>query len=91
MANIEIVAQTAAKVAAEISAPLQARTVEEAIGNWASCYDSVLNRILAANNNKDRKTTGGRAIPIVSQETMKVKLDEAIRAGAKVDSNIIHG
>lgn len=90
MANIEIVAQTAAKVAAEISAPLQARSVEEALSNWASCYDSVLNRILAVNT-KERKTTGGRAVPIISQDSMKSRLEDAIRAGTKVDTNIIHG
>jgi hypothetical protein len=38
-------------------------------------------------NEADKKTKGGRQIPIISQDSIKARLDESLRAGTAVTSN----
>lgn len=87
-----IVAQTAAKVAAEMVASLEPRTVEDAKAAFDSLFNHVLANIHFATGAKkdDRKTTkGGRQVPILSQEEIQMKLNQKLQAGSSVSSTLL--
>jgi len=87
-----IIMQTAAKVAAEITAALNNRNPEEAVVAFKKCFDGILTSMLEKLE-PPRTTTGGRAIKIISSEDIKssilnVKTTNQ-QAGTKVSSTVI--
>lgn len=90
MADVVIVAQTAAKVAAELVASTQPRTAEDALAAFDVAFRHVLNSIqFAAGNKKEQKTTkGGRQVPIISQDEIQARLSQKL-AGTAVTSNLV--
>lgn len=89
MADQTIIAQTSAKVAAELVGATQPRTIEDALVAYDVAFKHVLNSINFAGNKKDNKTTkGGRQVPIISQEEIQMRLNQKL-AGTAVTSNLV--
>ena len=84
-----IVAQTTAKVAAELAASTQPRTIEDAIAAYDKAFVHVLNSIFNVGAKKEeRKTKGGRQVPILSQDEIQMRLNQKL-AGTAVTSNLV--
>lgn len=84
-----IVAQTTAKVAAELAASTQPRTIDDAIAAYDRAFVHVLNSIFSVGAKKDeRKTKGGRQVPILSQEEIQMRLNQKLQAGTAVTTNL---
>jgi len=83
-----IVAQTSAKVAAELVAATQPRNIEDALTSYDVAFKHVLNSISFVSSAKEtKKTKGGRQVPIISQDGLKSRLDDALRAGSAVTTS----
>jgi hypothetical protein len=86
-----ILVQTAGKIAGELVASMQLRNTEEVMNSFNEC----LVRVLDAMNHKiaegDKKTKGGRQVPIISQDSLKSRLENTLRAGTAVSSSTIEG
>lgn len=83
-----IIAQTTAKVAAELAASTQPRTIEDAIAAYDKAFVHVLNSIFNASSKKEeRKTKGGRQVPILSQEEIQAKLNLKLQSGSSVSTS----
>lgn len=90
MADQTIIAQTSAKVAAELVVATQPRSIEDALEAYDRAFVHVLNSITFADNKRDNKTTkGGRQVPIISQEEIQMRLNQKLQAGTAVTSNLI--
>ena len=90
MADATIIAQTSSKVAAELVASTQPRTVEDALAAYDKAFTHVLNSINFAGNTKEtKKTKGGRQIPVISQDEIQMRLNQKLQAGAAVTSNLV--
>jgi hypothetical protein len=84
-----IVAQTTAKVAAELVAATQPRNIEDALAAYDRVFMHVLNSINFVNNKETKKTKGGRQIPVISQEEIQMRLNAKLQAGTAVTSNLV--
>ena len=82
-----IVVQTAGKIAADLVASMQLRTTGDVMDSFNEVFGRVLDAMNAKINETDKKTKGGRQIPIISQDNLKARLDESLRAGTAVSSN----
>jgi hypothetical protein len=73
-------AQTAVNASAELVASLGLRTVDELNDAFSKVFTHVHGSLVdAAKQPLDKKTRGGRAIPIVSQEEIQRKLSQSIQ------------
>ena len=89
MPDTTIIAQTTAKVAAELVASTQPRTIEDALAAYDRAFTHVLNSINFAGNTKEvKKTKGGRQIPVISQEEIQMRLNQKL-AGSAVTTNLV--
>lgn len=85
-----IVAQTTAKVAAQLAASTQPRTIDDAIAAYDKAFVHVLNSIFNVGVKKEeKKTKGGRQVPILSQEEIQMRLNQKLQAGSAVTTNLI--
>lgn len=90
MADNAIIAQTTAKVTAELVASTQPRTVEDALAAYDKAFTHVLNSINFASGAKEtKKTKGGRQIPVISQDEIQMRLNQKLQAGTAVTSNLV--
>lgn len=89
MPDTTIIAQTTAKVAAELVASTQPRTIEDALAAYDRAFAHVLSSINFAGNTKEvKKTKGGRQIPVISQEEIQMRLNQKL-AGSAVTTNLV--
>jgi len=86
-ANKEILVQTAGKIAGELVGSMQLRSTEEVMNSFGECFVRVLDAMEYKINEGDKKTKGGRNIPVISQESLKMRLDESLKAGTAVSTN----
>lgn len=84
-----ILVQTAGKIAGEMVASMQLRNTEEVMNSFNECLVRVIDAMNYNIAEVDKKTKGGRQVPIISQDSLKVRLDEAVRAGTAVTSNTV--
>lgn len=89
MADQTIVAQTTAKVAAELVAATQPRSIDDALAAYDRAFTHVLNSINFVNTKDTKKTKGGRQIPVISQEEIQMRLNQKLQAGTAVSSNLV--
>lgn len=90
MTDVTTVAQTTSKVAAELVAAIQPRTIEDALAAYDVAFKHVLNSITFASSAKEtKKTKGGRQVPIISQEEIQMRLNQKLQAGTAVTSNLV--
>lgn len=90
MADNTIIAQTTAKVAAELVASTQPRTIEDALVAYDKAFIHVLNSINFAGNTKEtKKTKGGRQIPVISQDEIQMRLNQKLQAGTAVSTSLV--
>ena len=88
--NRAIMVQVAGKIAGEMVASMQLRNTADVMESFNEVFSRVLIALDATTNTKETKTTkGGRQIPVVSQDEIKIKLGEALRAGTAVTSNVV--
>lgn len=81
--------QAACKVAAELVAATQPRTIDDALSAYDKAFTHVLNSINFANNTKEvKKTKGGRQVPIISQDEIQMRLNQKL-AGTAVTTNLV--
>lgn len=86
-ADRAIVVQTAGKIAADLVASMQLRSTDDVMNSFNECFNRVLDAMNYKINEGDKKTKGGRQIPIISQDSIKARLDESLRAGTAVSSS----
>lgn len=90
MADATIIAQTTAKVAAELVAATQPRSVEDALAAYDRVFMHVLNSINYVGNTKEqKKTKGGRQIPVISQDEIQMRLNQKLQAGTAVSTSLV--
>lgn len=95
MLDLNIVAQTTAKVTAELVASTQPRSIEDALMAYDKAFVHVLNSIKYAANDTDnaKKSKGGRSVPILSQDEIQMrinqKLVQPLQAGTAVTTNTL--
>jgi len=82
-----IVVQTAGKIAADLVSSMQLRTTGDVMDSFNEVFGRVFDAMNVKINEADKKTKGGRQIPIISQDSIKARLDESLRAGTTVTSN----
>lgn len=88
--NRAIMVQVAGKIAGEMVASMQLHNTADVMESFNEVFSRVLIALDATTNTKETKTTkGGRQIPVVSQDEIKIKLGEALRAGTAVTSNVV--
>lgn len=86
--NKEILVQTAGKIAGELVASMQLRNTGEVVESFNEVFNRVLIAMDTKLETKDSKTTkGGRQVPIISQDGLKSRLDDALRAGSAVTTS----
>ncbi len=74
-------AQTAANASSQLVASLGLRTVDELNECFNKVFDHVFNSlVIAAKQPIERKSKGGRAIPVISQDEMQRKLQGMIQS-----------
>lgn len=85
--------ETAAYVAASLTAVLAPKTTLEALTMWEQCYEAVLDKMgpeTASTGHTytaakpERVTEGGRRMPIVDQETIQEKIAEVFVAKGRI-------
>ena len=82
--------QVAGKIAGEMVASMQLRTTEEVMNS----FNEVFSRVLIAmdttvSSNPARTTKGGRQVPVISQDEIKLRLNDTLRAGTAVTTNLV--
>ena len=89
-ADRAIVVQVAGKIAGELVASMQLRNTAEVMDSFNEVFNRVLVAMDATINTKDTRTTkGGRQVPVISQDEIKLRLNQTLQAGTAVTSNII--
>ncbi|NBW08706.1 MAG: hypothetical protein EBR82_11850 [Caulobacteraceae bacterium] len=88
--NRAIMVQVAGKIAGEMVASMQLRNTEEVMNS----FNEVFSRVLIAmdttvSSNNTRTTKGGRSIPVISQDEIKLRLNQTLQAGTAVTSNLV--
>ena len=88
--NNSIVVQVAGKIAGELVASMQLRTTAEVMDSFNEVFSRVLLAMDATINTKETKTTkGGRQVPVISQDEIKIRLNQTLRAGTAVTTNTL--
>jgi len=82
-----ILTQTAGKIAGEMVASMQLRNTEEVMTSFNEVFVRVLDALSYKIAEGDKKSVGGRNIPIITQDTLKTKLGDAIRSGSAVTTS----
>jgi hypothetical protein len=92
-ADRAIVVQTAGKIAGELVASMQLRTTGDVMDSFNEVFsrvliamDTTINSSAPTNN---RKTKGGRQVPILSQDEIQMRLNQKLQAGTAVTSNLV--
>ena len=81
--------QAACKVAAELVAATQPRTIDDALLAYDKAFKHVLNSISFVSSAKEtKKTKGGRQVPIISQDEIQMRLNQKL-AGTAVTTNLV--
>ncbi len=87
MPNKEILTQTAGKIAGEMVASMQLRNTQEVMESFNTVFACVFEALEYKIASTEKRPSGGRNIPIITQDTMKAKLNDAIRSGSAVTTN----
>ena len=88
--NNSAIVQVAGKIAGELVASMQLRTTAEVMDSFNEVFSRVLLAIDATINIKETKTTkGGRQVPVISQDEIKIRLNQTLRAGTAVTTNTL--
>jgi len=91
--NRAIVVQTAGKIAGELVASMQLRTTADVMDSFNEVFSRVLNAMDTTINGSaptnNRKTKGGRQVPILSQDEIQMRLNQKLQAGTAVTSNLV--
>ena len=82
-----ILTQTAGKIAGEMVASMQLRNTEEVITSFNEVFVRVLDALSYKIAETEKKTSGGRNVPIINQDMIKAKLNDAIRSGTAVTTS----
>jgi len=90
-ADNAIMVQVAGKIAAELAASINPRNSQDVIEAFDKCFSHVLHSMRLAVNapSPDRKTKGGRQVPVISQDEIKLRLNQTLQSGSAVTSNIV--
>ena len=89
-ADRAIIVQVAGKIAGELVASMQLRTTTDVMDSFNEVFSRVLVAMDATINTKDTKPTkGGRPIPVISQDEIKLRLNQTLQAGTAVTSNMV--
>ena len=89
-ADRAIVVQVAGKIAGELVASMQLRTTTDVMDSFNEVFSRVLVAMDATINTKETKTTkGGRQVPVISQDEIKLRLNQTLQAGTAVTSNMV--
>jgi hypothetical protein len=84
-----ILTQTAGKIAGEMVASMQLRNNEEVMNSFNEIFTRVLDALNFKIVETEKKTSGGRNVPIINQDIMKSRLNDALRSGSAVTTNTI--
>ena len=91
--NRAIVVQTAGKIAGELVASMQLRTTADVMDSFNEVFSRVLNAMDTTINGStptnNRKTKGGRQVPILSQDEIQMRLNQKLQAGTAVTTNLV--
>lgn len=89
-ADRAIIVQVAGKIAGELVASMQLRTTGDVMDSFNEVFSRVLIAMDATIDIKDTKPTkGGRPIPVISQDEIKLRLNQTLQAGTAVTSNMV--
>ena len=89
-ADRAIIVQVAGKIAGELVASMQLRTTTDVMDSFNEVFSRVLVAMDATINTKETKTTkGGRQVPVISQDEIKLRLNQTLQAGTAVTSNMV--
>lgn len=83
--EISIVSQTSAKVTAEMIASLGLRTIDEVIEAYDKVFAHVKNSLFTASQSSDKRTKGGRQVPIISQDEIQMRLTQTIQSQTPIN------
>jgi hypothetical protein len=89
-ADRAIIVQVAGKIAGELVASMQLRTTTDVMDSFNEVFSRVLVAMDATINTKETKTTkGGRQVPVISQDEIKLRLNQTLQSGTAVTSNMV--
>ena len=89
-ADKAIIVQVAGKIAGELVASMQLRTTTDVMDSFNEVFSRVLVAMDATINTKETKTTkGGRQVPVISQDEIKLRLNQTLQSGTAVTSNMV--
>jgi hypothetical protein len=89
-ADRAIIVQVAGKIAGELVASMQLRTTTDVMDSFNEVFSRVLIAMDATINTKETKTTkGGRQVPVISQDEIKLRLNQTLQSGTAVTSNMV--
>ena len=89
-ADRAIIVQVAGKIAGELVASMQLRTTTDVMDSFNEVFSRVLIAMDATIDTKDTKPTkGGRQVPVISQDEIKLRLNQTLQAGTAVTTNMV--
>jgi hypothetical protein len=89
-ADRAIIVQVAGKIAGELVASMQLRTTTDVMDSFNEVFSRVLVAMDATINTKETKTTkGGRQVPVISQDEIKLRLNQTLQSGTAVTTSMV--
>jgi hypothetical protein len=89
-ADKAIIVQVAGKIAGELVASMQLRTTTDVMDSFNEVFSRVLVAMDATINTKETKTTkGGRQVPVISQDEIKLRLNQTLQSGTAVTTSMV--
>lgn len=89
-ADNAIMVQVAGKIAAELAASINPRNAQDATEAFDKCFDHVLQSLrVAVGSSEVRRTKGGRQVPVISQDEIKIRLNQTLQSGSAVTTNLV--
>ena len=89
-ADRAIIVQVAGKIAGELVSSMQLRNTAEVMDSFNEVFNRVLVAMDATISTKDARTTkGGRQVPVISQDEIKLRLNQTLQAGTAVTTNMV--
>ncbi len=88
--NKAIMVQVAGKIAGEMVASMQLRNTQEVMESFNTVFACVFETLEYKVASTEKRTTkGGRQVPVISQDEIKLRLNNTLQAGTAVTSNIV--
>ena len=82
--------QVAGKIAGEMVASMQLRNTQEVMESFNTVFACVFETLEYKVASTEKRTTkGGRQVPVISQDEIKLRLNNTLQAGTAVTSNIV--